>query len=189
MASPKRPALTHLDERGRARMVDVGEKPISERMAVAQAKVHMQRATLDAVLSGKTPKGDVLAVARVAGIQAAKRTWELIPMCHQLQLSSVKIALEPRGDAIAIEATVRAKDRTGVEMEALTAASIAALTLYDMLKAIDRAIVIDQVKLLEKRGGKSGDYVATDGERLRSAEVSSERSPRPSSRKSTKASR
>jgi cyclic pyranopterin phosphate synthase len=169
-------------------MVDVGMKPATEREAIAGGRVRMQRATLDALLAGKTPKGDVLAVARVAGIQAAKRTWELIPMCHQLQLSSVKIALEPFEDGIAIEATVRCVDRTGVEMEALTAVSVAALTLYDMLKAIDRAIVISDVKLLEKRGGKSGDYVA-GAARLRSAPATSSKSARPSSRKSTRASK
>lgn len=196
MATRKKPPLlTHLDDLGRARMVDVGAKEISERVAIASGVVRMKRATLEAVLAGKTPKGDVLAVARVAGIQAAKRTWELIPMCHQLQLSSAKIAFEPLADGIAVEATVRCADRTGVEMEALTAVSVAALTLYDMLKAIDRAIVIDQVKLLEKRGGKSGDYVAPgapgprEAARLRNASVTRARSARPSSRRSTSASK
>lgn len=119
----------------------------------------MLPATLQALIAGETPKGDVLAVARIAGIQAAKRTSELIPMCHQVQLSSVRVELAPSGpDAIAIEATARASDRTGVEMEALTAVSLAALTLYDMLKAIDRAIVIEKIALYEKRGGKSGPY-------------------------------
>jgi cyclic pyranopterin monophosphate synthase len=169
-------------------MVDVGAKPVSERMAIAGGLVRMARATLDAVLAGNTPKGDVLAVARVAGIQAAKRTWELIPMCHQLQLSSVRVALDAVPEGIAIEATVRCADRTGVEMEALTAVSVAALTLYDMLKAIDRAIVIDQVRLLEKRGGKSGDYVVGTARR-RSALVTKAKSARPSSRRITKASK
>lgn len=192
--------LTHLDEQGRARMVDVGSKPITERVAVAGGVVRMERATLRAVLAGNTPKGDVLAVARVAGIQAAKRTWELIPMCHQIQLSSVKVALEAKGrDAIAIEATVKAADRTGVEMEALTAVSVAALTLYDMLKAIDRGIVIEQVSLLEKRGGKSGDYfselarptgpLVAAAPRLRSASRASAKSAPPSSRSKTRAAR
>ncbi|MDB4977492.1 MAG: moaC [Myxococcaceae bacterium] len=154
-----KPKLTHLDERGNARMVDVGQKATTARVAVAGARVRMQPATLRALLDGKTPKGDVLAVARVAGIQAAKRTWELIPMCHQVQLTSVRVELLPEGDdAIAIEVSASAADRTGVEMEALTAASIAALTLYDMLKAIDRGMVIESVALLEKSGGKSGDY-------------------------------
>jgi cyclic pyranopterin phosphate synthase len=170
-------------------MVDVGMKPVTERVAVAGGLVRMERATLQAVVAGTTPKGDVLAVARVAGIQAAKRTSELIPMCHQLQLSSVKIALEPHPAGIAIEATVRCADRTGVEMEALTAVSVAGLTLYDMLKAIDRAMVIDQVRLLEKRGGKSGDYVAAGAARLRRAPATKSTSARPSSRKSTRASK
>ena len=151
--------LTHLDERGQARMVDVGKKEPSVRTAVARGLVRMRPQTLRALLEGKTPKGDVFAMARIAGIQAAKRTWELIPMCHQVQLTAVRVELTPNGeDAIAIEASATAADRTGVEMEALTAASVAALTLYDMLKAIDRAIVIESVALYEKTGGKSGDY-------------------------------
>jgi cyclic pyranopterin phosphate synthase len=170
-------------------MVDVGSKPITERIAIARGLVRMERATLNAVIAGTTPKGDVLAVARVAGIQAAKRTWELIPMCHQLALSSVRIGLEARADAIEIEATVRCSDRTGVEMEALTAVSVAALTLYDMLKAIDRAMVIEQVRLIEKRGGKSGDYLAGAAARLRKAPRKSVKSARPSSRTRTKASK
>jgi cyclic pyranopterin phosphate synthase len=153
--------LTHLDEHGHARMVDVGDKATTVRTAVARALVRMQPATLRALLAGSTPKGDVLAVARVAGIQAAKRTFELIPMCHQVQLTSVRVDLAGEGDdAISIEVTARAADRTGVEMEALTAASIAALTLYDMLKAIDRGMVIENVALLEKTGGKSGNFRA-----------------------------
>lgn len=156
--------LSHLDERGNARMVDVGKKKKSARVAVARGIVRMQPATLAALLSGKTPKGDVLAVARVAGIQAAKRTWELIPMCHQVQLTSVRVELTPAdGRSIVIEATASAEDRTGVEMEALTAVSVAALTLYDMLKAIDRELVVDGVALHEKRGGKSGSYLRTEG--------------------------
>jgi cyclic pyranopterin monophosphate synthase len=155
--------LTHIDERGQTRMVDVGEKQPTARTAVARGLVRMQPATLRALLDGNTPKGDVLAVARVAGIQAAKRTFELIPMCHQVQLTSLRIDIEPSGvDALAIEATARAADRTGVEMEALTAVSVAALTLYDMLKAIDRAMVIESVALHEKTGGKSGDYRRDD---------------------------
>ena len=152
--------LTHLDARGHARMVDVGEKAVTARSATARAQVRMKPATLRALLSGSTPKGDVLAVARIAGIQAAKRTPELIPMCHQVQLTSVKLELTPHGkNAVRIEARASAADRTGVEMEALTAASVAALTVYDMLKAIDRDMVIEHVALHEKRGGKSGDYV------------------------------
>ena len=151
--------LTHLDERGNARMVDVGHKERSDRAATAAGFVRMRPATIDALREGKAPKGDVLAVARIAGIQAAKRTAELIPMCHALQLTSVQVELEVQRSGVAIRATVKAADRTGVEMEALTAVSIAALTLYDMLKALDKAMTIEDVKLLEKTGGKSGDYV------------------------------
>jgi cyclic pyranopterin monophosphate synthase len=151
--------LTHLDAQGHARMVDVGPKAVTDRAAVACASVRMSASTLQAIRDRKTPKGDVLATARIAGIQAAKRTWELIPMCHQVQLTSVKVELELVGKTqVSIQVRAEAKDRTGVEMEALTAASVAALTLYDMLKAIDRGIVIERVALLEKTGGKSGDY-------------------------------
>jgi cyclic pyranopterin phosphate synthase len=151
--------LTHLDARGQARMVDVSKKQKSVRTAIARGLVRMQPATLRTLLDGKLPKGDVLAVARIAGIQAAKRTWELIPMCHQVALTAVRVELSPSGDdAIAIEASASAADRTGVEMEALTAASVAALTLYDMLKAIDRGIVIESLALHKKTGGKSGDF-------------------------------
>jgi cyclic pyranopterin phosphate synthase len=154
--------LTHLDARGQARMVDVGDKAVSTRTAIARAVVRMLPATLRALRSGTTPKGDVLAVARVAGIQAAKRTSELIPMCHQIALSKVEVDLTPRGkDRVDIEARVRAHDRTGVEMEALTAASVSALTLYDMLKAIDRGMVIENLALFEKTGGARGDYKRT----------------------------
>jgi len=154
-----RKTLTHLDARGQARMVDVGDKATTQRSAVAFAFVRMLPATLRALQDGTTPKGDVLAVARIAGIQAAKRTPELIPMCHQVQLTSVKVELTLVGkDRVRIEARATALDRTGVEMEALTAASVAALTLYDMLKAIDRGMMIEQVALHEKSGGKSGDY-------------------------------
>jgi cyclic pyranopterin phosphate synthase len=142
-------------------MVDVGHKDVSARSATASAQVRMQPGTLRALKAGKTPKGDVLAVARVAGIQAAKRTSELIPMCHQLQLTSVKVELTFRGrNQVRIEARVAAADRTGVEMEALCAVSVAALTLYDMLKSIDREIVIERVALEEKLGGKSGPFKA-----------------------------
>ena len=158
MAS-KTKQLTHLDARGQARMVDVGDKAVTTRTAIARGVVRMLPATLRALRSGTTPKGDVLAVARVAGIQAAKRTSELIPMCHQIALSKVEVDLTPRGrDRVDIEARVRAHDRTGVEMEALTAASVSALTLYDMLKAIDRGMVIEELALYEKSGGARGDY-------------------------------
>jgi cyclic pyranopterin monophosphate synthase len=166
-------------------MVDVGRKRTSARLARARAIVRMQQETLRILLAGAAPKGDVLAVARIAGIQAAKRTAELIPMCHQVQLTSVKVELTPHGDdAVLIEAIAQAADRTGVEMEALTAASVAALTLYDMLKAVDRAMTIEQIALFEKTGGKTGDYL-----RERSARKSSSTSARPSSRKSARASK
>lgn len=170
------PRLSHLDARGHARMVDVGHKDVSQRSALACASVRMQPSTLRALKAGKTPKGDVLAVARVAGIQAAKRTSELIPMCHQVQLSSVQVSLTFQGrDRVRVEAQVKASDRTGVEMEALCAVSVAALTLYDMLKAIDREIVIEQVALQEKLGGKSGPFRAKKTRSKRAAKESAGR--------------
>ena len=158
------PRLTHLDERGQARMVDVGDKTVTNRIAVARGLVHMQSATLAAIVSGGIPKGDVFAVARVAGIMAAKRTSELIPLCHPLPISSVSIRFEPdeARSAVLIESTVKVTANTGVEMEALTAVSVAGLTIYDMCKAIDRGISVDEVRLVEKRGGKSGTYRADD---------------------------
>jgi cyclic pyranopterin phosphate synthase len=149
---------THLDREGRARMVDVSAKPMTARAARAEALVTMRPATAKLLRSGRSPKGDVLAAARIAGIQAAKRTPELIPLCHHVALSSVAVDLEPRARSLRIEAVVRATDRTGVEMEALVAASAAALTVYDMLKSVDRGMTFT-VRLLEKRGGKS-DYVS-----------------------------
>lgn len=155
------PGLSHLDERGAARMVDVSGKAVTAREAVAEGFVTMRAETLALIQEGGLPKGDVLAVARVAGIQAAKRTSELIPMCHPLPISAVAIALDPDGDdRLRIEATVRTEGRTGVEMEALTAAGVAALTVYDMCKAVDRGMRIEGVRLLEKRGGKSGEWRA-----------------------------
>jgi cyclic pyranopterin phosphate synthase len=153
--------LTHLDERGQARMVDVGEKAVTRRVAVARGVVAMQTSTLQLLLSGATPKGDVLAAARIAAIQAAKKTSELIPLCHTIQLTSVEVDFEPdpAAAALGIVARVHALDRTGAEMEALTAVSIAALTIYDMLKAVDRAMTIERIALHEKSGGKSGDFV------------------------------
>lgn len=154
---PKR--LTHLDAKGHARMVDVGAKDTTARRAVAQARVRMAKATFARLSAGDTPKGDVLATARIAGIQAAKRTSELIPLCHAIALTKVVVDIElARGEA-RITATAEARDRTGVEMEALVAASTAALTLYDMLKAIDRGISFE-VGLVSKSGGKSGDWSA-----------------------------
>jgi cyclic pyranopterin phosphate synthase len=157
--SPFKPAqLTHLDSGGRARMVDVGEKPATERRAVARARVRIAADTAEAVLAGDAPKGDVIGVARIAGIQAAKRTSELIPLCHPLALSFVGV--EGEVDAAAGQVTLTAEAHTtgptGVEMEAMTAAAVAALTVYDMIKGIDRTAEIVEVTLLEKSGGRSG---------------------------------
>lgn len=158
--------LTHLNEKGEARMVDVGDKAQSRRVAVAESRIVMQPETLELILSGGHKKGDVLATARIAGIMAAKRTGDLIPMCHPLMLTRVKVELtpEPEHHAIRITAECGVTGQTGVEMEALTAASIAALTLYDMCKAVDRGMVIEQTRLLEKQGGKSGHWQA-EGDR------------------------
>jgi cyclic pyranopterin phosphate synthase len=151
--------LTHLDERGQARMVDVGGKDVTQRRAVARALVRMTPATAAAIAAGDAPKGDVLATARIAGIQAAKRTSELIPLCHPLPLDKVTVDAEVDAAAglVTITAEARVTARTGVEMEALTAASVAALTVYDMVKGIERGVEIASVALLEKTGGKS-DY-------------------------------
>jgi len=153
--------LTHLDERGRARMVNVGEKPISHRVCVARAEVRMAAETLARIVEGRVAKGDVLATARIAGIQAAKRAGDWIPLAHPMPIDSVVVDLEPAPDgrALLIEARVEAHWRTGVEMEALVAASAAGLTVYDMCKAVDREMVVDRVRLVAKRGGKSGVFV------------------------------
>lgn len=151
--------LTHFNDEGAAHMVEVGAKPETARMAVASARVTMQRATAKAIAAGKLGKGDVLGVARLAGIQAAKRTADWIPLCHPLRLTGIDLELSVDGASVAIRATVRAFDRSGVEMEALTAVTAAALTVYDMCKAIDRAMTISDVQLDEKRGGKSGTYL------------------------------
>ena len=150
--------LTHLDSSGRARMVDVGEKPATERRAVAQAVVRVTRATAETVLAGDAPKGDVLGVARIAGIQAAKRTAELIPLCHPLALTFIGVegTIDAVAGTIALVAEARTTGPTGVEMEAMTAASVAALTVYDMVKGIERGAEIAEVVLLEKSGGRSG---------------------------------
>ena len=150
--------FTHLDSEGRARMVDVGDKEVTQRRAVARARVTMQEETAQALADGTVAKGDVLAVARVAGIQAAKRTSELIPLCHPLMVSSVQGDLTPGPSWVDIEATAETVDRTGVEMEALTACSVAALTVYDMCKARDRAMQVEALGLVEKSGGRSGDW-------------------------------
>jgi cyclic pyranopterin phosphate synthase len=153
-------ALTHFDGDGRAVMVDVGDKPATRRSATAAATVHMQPATLARIAEGGVGKGDVLAVARIAGIQAAKRTGELIPLCHPLGLERVTIdfALDPPASAIHVRATCSLTGKTGVEMEAMTAVTVACLTIYDMVKAVDRAMRIDAVRLVAKSGGKSGDF-------------------------------
>jgi cyclic pyranopterin phosphate synthase len=148
--------LTHFDPAGQARMVEVTAKPETARVAIASGEVVMARATARAIAAGKIGKGDVLGVARLAGIQAVKRAAELIPLCHPLRVTGVDVALRVRVDRVQITATVKAFDRTGVEMEALTAVSVAALTVYDMTKAIDRGMVIGPIQLDEKRGGKSG---------------------------------
>ena len=153
--------LTHLDQRGRARMVDVGAKPVTLREAVARGEVRMKPATLRAVLSGNTKKGDVIAVARLAGYLAAKRTHELIPLCHPLSIQAIDVELKPdRGrSVIEVESRVRVEAKTGVEMEALTATAVACLTIYDMVKAVDRGMTIGRIRLMRKSGGKSGAYV------------------------------
>lgn len=150
--------FTHFNEQGRARMVDVTDKPPSYRSATAAGTVRMLPSAVEAIRTGGVPKGDVLAVAQVAGIMAAKRTSDIIPMCHPLALTGVDIRFALREDAVDIEATVRCKGETGVEMEALTAVSAAALTVYDMCKALQKDMVISEIRLLEKTGGKSGDY-------------------------------
>jgi cyclic pyranopterin phosphate synthase len=160
--------LSHLDERGHARMVDVSSKDVTTREATARGRVLMRPETLALIVEGNVPKGDVLATARIAGIMAAKRTHELIPLCHPLPLSSITVDLAPASEAapdlaaIEIEATVRTTSQTGVEMEALTAVSVAALTVYDMCKAVERTMQISDVRLVAKSGGRSGDYRSED---------------------------
>ena len=153
--------LSHLDDQGRARMVDVSEKEITSRMAIARGAIHMRAETLALILEDKIEKGDVFSVARVAGIMAAKKTSELIPMCHPLNITSVKIDLSPRQKParVEIEASVRVSGKTGVEMEAMTAVAVAGLTIYDMCKAVDREMTIGEIRLVEKSGGKSGTFV------------------------------
>ena len=156
--------LSHLDERGGARMVDVSAKSETERLAVAGCRVLLAPATLELLAGGGLPKGDALAVARIVGIMGDKRTPELVPLCHPLPITGVEVALELGPEAVEITATVRTTARTGVEMEALTAAATAALALYDMVKGVQRDARIDGLRLLAKRGGRSGDYVAPDAE-------------------------
>ena len=151
--------FSHFDARGHAAMVDVGAKPVTERTATARARVVMQPATAALIRSGGAKKGDVLGVARIAGIMAAKRTSELIPLCHPLPISAVSLELTVAEGAVEIAATVRTTGQTGVEMEALTAASVAALTVYDMCKSVDRGMRIEAVRLTHKAGGKSGEFI------------------------------
>jgi len=153
--------LSHLDEQGRARMVDVSEKEITSRIATARGTIRMQPKTLALILSEKIEKGDVFSVARVAGIMAAKKTSELVPMCHPLNITSVKIALTPKHKParVDIEASVRVSGKTGVEMEAMTAVAVTGLTIYDMCKAVDREMTIGEIRLVEKSGGKSGTFI------------------------------
>jgi len=159
------PTLTHLGVSGEARMVDVSDKDVTDRVAVAEGQVVMQAETLRLVKDGNAKKGDVLGTARIAGIMAAKKTHDLIPLCHPLALSKVEITLEPDNalPGIHIRATVKVSGKTGVEMEALTAVSVAALTIYDMVKAVDRGMRIEGIHLVEKAGGKSGHYQAEAG--------------------------
>ncbi len=156
--SQNMPDLTHLDQTGAARMVDVSAKPVTSREAIATGRIAMSRQALAAIRDGTAKKGDVLAVARIAGIMAAKRTADLIPLCHPLPLTRVALDLTVGDDAVTATATCATDGRTGVEMEALTAVSVALLTIYDMAKALDRAMTIDGVRLLKKTGGKSGDF-------------------------------
>ena len=150
--------LTHFDAEGRAAMVDVSSKPETDRTATARARVVMAPETLALITSGTAKKGDVLGVARLAGIMGSKRTADLIPLCHPLPISAVTVDLWPDGDGVAVEATVRTTGRTGVEMEALTAASVAALTVYDMVKAVDRGMRVEGLRVVHKAGGKSGEF-------------------------------
>ena len=161
MAETMTDELTHLDERGRARMVNVGEKPITHRVCVARCEVRMAPETRSRILEGRVAKGDVLATARIAGIQAAKRTGEWIPLAHPMPIDSVEVVLQPAADSglLEIEARVEAQWRTGVEMEALVAASAAGLTVYEMCKAVDRGMVVERLRLVAKKGGKSGVFL------------------------------
>ena len=153
--------LSHLDEQGRAKMVDVSDKDITSRIAVARGTIHMRAETLALILANKVEKGDVFSVARVAGIMAAKKTSELIPMCHPLNITSVEIDLTPAENParVEIEASVRVSGKTGVEMEAMTAVAVAGLTIYDMCKAVDREMSIGEIRLVKKSGGKSGTFL------------------------------
>ena len=153
--------MTHFDASGRARMVDISDKPVTERMARARGVIRMKRETLEAIRAGTSRKGDVIAVARIAGIMAAKRTAELIPLCHPIPLTDVDLTIEPDDDLPGVQVTASAKTaaRTGVEMEAIVAASVTLLTIFDMVKGLDRDMVIGEITVTEKHGGKSGSWV------------------------------
>jgi len=157
---PKSTELTHLDSQGKVKMVDVGEKPVTQRSATASARIRTRRDVIEMIGEGRVPKGDVSAVARIAGILAAKKTSDLIPLCHPIPIDAVEVQLElhPEDELITISATAKTTNRTGVEMEALTAASAAALTVYDMCKAVDREMTIESIQLEEKTGGRSGHF-------------------------------
>jgi cyclic pyranopterin phosphate synthase len=156
--------LSHIDESGQAKMVDVGQKPDSERVAVAQGSVLMQPQTLQLIIEGNLKKGDVLSVAQIAGVMAAKKTSDLIPLCHPLSITHIDVVCRPNpGESrVDVEATARVTGKTGVEMEALTAVAVAALTIYDMAKAVDRGMRISEIRLVSKHGGKSGSFVIDD---------------------------
>lgn len=151
--------FSHLDETGAARMVDIGDKESTRRVAIAEGMVTMSSGLVERIVSGGVPKGDVIAVARIAGITGAKRTPDLIPLCHPIPLSGVEVDIEPAGHGLKITATVSTNGRTGVEMEAMTAVSIAALTIYDMVKGVEREVTVESVRLVEKSGGRSGRWV------------------------------
>src|SRR5580700_3794956 len=163
-SSKGKAALTHIDARGEARMVDVSAKPATERTAVAEGRVVMSKATLELIVSGNAKKGDVLGAARLAGIMAAKRTSELIPLCHPLPVSQIEVDVKPdtRLPGVRVKARVKVSGKTGVEMEALTAVSVACLTIYDMVKAVERGMRIEGIRLVEKSGGRSGHYRARE---------------------------
>jgi cyclic pyranopterin phosphate synthase len=158
--TPSKPRLSHVDASGEVRMVDVSDKPVTAREAVARGRITMSRDAVRQIRSGAIKKGDPLQTARLAGIMAAKRTADLIPLCHPLALTHADVTLRPRRDGYEIEARVRTAGQTGVEMEALTAVSVAALTIYDMVKAVDKGMVIGDIRVVEKRGGRSGHYRA-----------------------------
>ena len=184
MSQPQKPALTHLDESGNARMVDVGGKAETRRIAVAAGRIGMSAEALAAIRNGDAPKGDVLAAARIAGIMAAKKTAELIPLCHPLPLTRVAVewSFDEEAPAVRIEVTSETLARTGVEMEALTACAIAALTVYDMVKGVERGVEIRSVRLISKSGGKSGEWIRHDPPAGADAHARPATGPRPGAR-------